>query len=66
MNLNKKSEPSFEVEKDEIIRKGLSKSIEKQFNQGPLKEQHLMNWLNQILIEYCFGMEFEKGQLKAL
>ena len=40
--------------------------IEREFNQGPLKEKHIMNWLNQILIEYCFEYQFEKGQLKAL
>jgi hypothetical protein len=25
-----------------------------------------MNWLNQIIVEYCFSSDFEKGQLKAL
>jgi hypothetical protein len=51
---SKKSESSLGLNQSGGSRAEAVKAIEQEFNKGKLKEKHLMSWLNQILIEYCF------------
>lgn len=65
--LKRKSSESSQLD-NRLLQEKLKrvKEIEKDCNKGPLKEKHMMSWLNQILLEYCFQDDLAKGELKAL